>query len=404
MADSKMEADASIWIALIISVLSGLFTVFTTIKQAAAGVADALEPVPPRYVRSLASPPAAQQILTAAVEEQKREKEEWMQRKQMMDRYKGPLAQAAFELQSRLTQVAGPSHMLNKFKRQADEARRMGGGRDAASGSGFFSGGASLSKSGVDVRPVEDDVHAINHTLYLIAAFFGWTEIIRREVSFLEDMQVYKSKTVLQKIGSIFGIGSSKERDAKEAAESGSEIRMLREAQEDIIGAWSLDPSDQRRWTGIVEAFSSKDADKQSPKEESENREKNARLALRIDSAYSERFLAAALDERAAAARGVLQLYKGDQVAMAELVIDLVDHREGGAAGAAMAAPASPSGTLLGRYTVIPYTEFCDRVLEDPRRARWFEKARQGLLQVARCAAPASPRARLSSDPGPCNH
>eukprot|EP00741_Cyanophora_paradoxa_P003760 tig00000093_g3654.t2 len=195
-----MDADASIWIALIISVLSGLFTVFTTIKQAAAGVADALDREP--------------QFLTAAVEEQKREKEEWMQRKQMMDRYKGPLAQAAFELQSRLTQVAGPSHMLNKFKRQADEARRTGGGRDAASGSGFFSGGASLSKSGFDVRPVEDDYYAINHTLYLIAAFFGWAEIIRREVSFLEDMQVYKSKTVLQKIGSIFGIGSSNKRDA----------------------------------------------------------------------------------------------------------------------------------------------------------------------------------------------
>jgi hypothetical protein len=93
--------------------------------------------------------------------------------KAKLETYREPLLASAFELQSRLHNIIR-GEFLEKFL--FDESR---GKKDAA----------------------------IHSTLYVFAQFFGWREIIRREVQFLRfprDVETRETARLLQRIGEAF--------------------------------------------------------------------------------------------------------------------------------------------------------------------------------------------------------
>src|SRR5882757_194660 len=74
------------------------------------------------------------------------------QRERLMARYRDPLLHAAFELQSRLYNIL-KQEMFNTYV-----IGRQGKERD----------------------------YALHHTAYLIAQYFGWSKVIRRELRFFD--------------------------------------------------------------------------------------------------------------------------------------------------------------------------------------------------------------------------
>lgn len=89
--------------------------------------------------------------LTASHERDKRQEDKRDEVERVMSRFREPLLRAAYDLQSRLYNIAAQRFLtvywLNGTKEERD--------------------------------------YAVNNTLFLIAQFFGWNEIIRREVQFL---------------------------------------------------------------------------------------------------------------------------------------------------------------------------------------------------------------------------
>jgi hypothetical protein len=85
-------------------------------------------------------------------------------------RYREPLLQAAFNLQTRLYNIVG----LRFFER-------------------FMT----------DDNSVEEREYAIEHTLYLIGQYFCWVEILRRESQFLDPRDLQRNRVLAEQLESI---------------------------------------------------------------------------------------------------------------------------------------------------------------------------------------------------------
>jgi hypothetical protein len=80
----------------------------------------------------------------------------------VLDKYREPLILAAYDLQSRLFNILGKNFLGKYYVRDVDGSRR----------------------------------YAVEHTLYLVGQYFAWTEILRREVQFLEFDEAEETKRV----------------------------------------------------------------------------------------------------------------------------------------------------------------------------------------------------------------
>jgi hypothetical protein len=90
--------------------------------------------------------------LQSRLAEESREKSKAEQLKELMGRYRDPLLHSAFELQSRLYNIA-KLEFLDNYHR--------------------------------DGKP-DEKAYAVDNTLYVIGEYLGWVEIMRREVRFLD--------------------------------------------------------------------------------------------------------------------------------------------------------------------------------------------------------------------------
>ncbi len=84
------------------------------------------------------------------------------QAKELLSKYREPLAQAGFELQSKLYNILKLG-LLTKYYLSEDESERD---------------------------------YAVQNTLYVIAQFFAWNEIIRQEIQFLDLGEVESTRTL----------------------------------------------------------------------------------------------------------------------------------------------------------------------------------------------------------------
>src|SRR5688572_12640357 len=71
---------------------------------------------------------------------------------ELMDRYRDPLLQASFDLQSRIYNIAEQGFLRRHYLEDSEASRE----------------------------------YACENTLYVLAEYLGWVEILRREVRFLE--------------------------------------------------------------------------------------------------------------------------------------------------------------------------------------------------------------------------
>jgi hypothetical protein len=80
----------------------------------------------------------------------------------VLEKYREPLILAAYDLQSRLFNILHMGFLGKYYLRDVDGSRR----------------------------------YALEHTLYLVGQYFAWTEILRREIQFLEFEEVEETKRV----------------------------------------------------------------------------------------------------------------------------------------------------------------------------------------------------------------
>jgi hypothetical protein len=109
-------------------------------------------------------------------------------------KYREPLLYAAFELQSRLYNIV-QQHFLQVYYLSADESDRE---------------------------------YALENTLYVIAQYFGWSEILRQDIQFLNLGEVEATRTLTQlqeKIGALF---------STDAPQYGRTLRVFRGEQRAI--------------------------------------------------------------------------------------------------------------------------------------------------------------------------
>lgn len=114
-------------------------------------------------------------LLKAQLEKLAREDDRQYARDQAMQRYRGPLLHAAYDLQSRLYNVLAK---------------------------GFF------ARYFVQGTPAQQH-YAQHNTAFLIAQFFGWTEIIRQEVQFIEFAAVDDTRRLSDLRDAIYGLWQS---------------------------------------------------------------------------------------------------------------------------------------------------------------------------------------------------
>jgi hypothetical protein len=90
--------------------------------------------------------------LESRLEEQRRAKSKQEQAAELRARYRDPLLSAVFDLQSRLFNVVRKTFLV-RYARAGDDASRA---------------------------------YAVESTLYVLAEYLGWVEVIRREIQFLD--------------------------------------------------------------------------------------------------------------------------------------------------------------------------------------------------------------------------
>lgn len=83
----------------------------------------------------------------------------------VLARYQAPLASAAYELQGRLYNIVALG-FLGKYFANGDEAQRT---------------------------------YAVENTLYVVAQYLGWTEILRREIQFLSFADTVRTRAVAER-------------------------------------------------------------------------------------------------------------------------------------------------------------------------------------------------------------
>lgn len=129
-------------------------------------------------------------VVTDLVEARRRRTERHEDRlDEILSRYRDPLAYAAYELQSRLYNIAEQRFLENNL-----ENDRLDG-------------------------------YAIDSTLWLLAQYFGWTEIIRQEVEFLDLGDIEENLKLRRLVAQITDVF---------ATEPGGPLRILRAEQRGI--------------------------------------------------------------------------------------------------------------------------------------------------------------------------
>lgn len=111
--------------------------------------------------------------IQAALEEKREEKLKKQEAEAILSKYREPLVNAAYELQSRIFNIL----RLNFLKV-------------------FYLNGNEREKQ-----------YAVENTIYVIAQYFGWTEIIRRDIQFLdlgESETTKKIASLQDQIGNLF--------------------------------------------------------------------------------------------------------------------------------------------------------------------------------------------------------
>jgi hypothetical protein len=89
----------------------------------------------------------------------------------VLARYREPLVAAAFELQSRLYNIL-QLQFLERYLADGDEEQRT---------------------------------YAVENTLYVVAQYFGWTEILRREIQFMNFSDSKQSRDVADRLRHVVG-------------------------------------------------------------------------------------------------------------------------------------------------------------------------------------------------------
>jgi hypothetical protein len=109
-------------------------------------------------------------------------------------RYREPLVAAAFELQSRLFNILRQDFLGKYYVNGTDEQKE----------------------------------YAVKHTLYVVGQFFGWTEILRRQIEFLNFGEVEETREVSNRVLTI------RDRFASDDPELGTPFMIWRGAQRAI--------------------------------------------------------------------------------------------------------------------------------------------------------------------------
>jgi hypothetical protein len=115
--------------------------------------------------------------LEAQERREMRSREEESER--LLRRYRDPVVRAAFDLQSRIYNI-----VVNRF----------------------------LEKYLVRGTPAEQE-YAVESTLYVIGEYFGWVEVLRQEVQFLDLGDAGKSRELRERLGAINSIFFSERPD-----------------------------------------------------------------------------------------------------------------------------------------------------------------------------------------------
>jgi hypothetical protein len=121
---------------------------------------------------------------------------------QVMSRYREPLLRAAFDLQSRIYNIVRQKFLL-RYLRQGDPANQA---------------------------------YACRNTMFVVAEYLGWVEILRRGVQFLDLGDVRRNQQLVERLEAI-GTTLSTDRDFK-----GAVPRMFRGEQR-AVGELMIDPA-----------------------------------------------------------------------------------------------------------------------------------------------------------------
>ncbi|MFP3989222.1 hypothetical protein U9R90_17330 [Streptomyces sp. E11-3] len=159
-----------------------------------------------------------------------------MEQRNLMDAYGASLAWAAFDLQSRLFNILD-GHVIDQLPRLPEH------------GKGFLT--AFLTEGTADER-----AYARRSTVFVLAEYLGWVEILRRDVQFLDIGRSRTNREVMVKISEI---GSALNRTSKD----GNELRLFR-AQQRAIGELMVHPEGEpgrRRCLGYTEFSAKLDTD-----------------------------------------------------------------------------------------------------------------------------------------------
>jgi hypothetical protein len=108
-------------------------------------------------------------IVAARIEEQRRERTKAEQLDELMSRYRDPLLRAAFDLQSRLYNIAEQGFLERYYANGDADAREYAG----------------------------------SNTLYVVAEYLGWIEILRREVRFLDLGDELSNRTAVDRVDDV---------------------------------------------------------------------------------------------------------------------------------------------------------------------------------------------------------
>lgn len=123
---------------------------------------------------------------------------------QVLRRYRDPLVRAAFDLQSRVYNIAVNDFLAKYLTRGTDDER----------------------------------AYARESTLYVIGQYFGWIEIMRREVQFLDLREVSRNRELAEKLDAVT--------DAFLSERADSAFRVLRGEQRAIGEVMTVDRSVSR--------------------------------------------------------------------------------------------------------------------------------------------------------------
>ncbi|WP_041987163.1 MULTISPECIES: hypothetical protein [unclassified Streptomyces] len=158
-----------------------------------------------------------------------------MEQRNLMDQYGASLAWAAFDLQSRLFNILR-GHVLD---------------RTPGAGAGFLS--SFLSRG-----TPEEGEYVRRSTVFVLAEYLGWVEMLRRDVQFLDLGRSRVNRDVMVKISEI---GSA----LSQISADGNELRLFRTHQR-AIGELMIHAGGEpgrRRCLGYVEFCARLDADEE---------------------------------------------------------------------------------------------------------------------------------------------